>query len=26
LELYTGNYSAFEGQRSERLAQQQAGF
>ena len=23
---YTGNYSAFEGQRSERLAQQQAGF
>ncbi|MEX2475341.1 ATP-binding cassette domain-containing protein [Marinobacter sp.] len=26
LEIYTGNYSAFEGQRSERLAQQQAGF
>lgn len=26
LELYTGNYSAFESQRSERLAQQQAGF
>lgn len=26
LEVYTGNYSAFEGQRSERLAQQQAGF
>ncbi len=26
LELYTGNYTAFEGQRSERLAQQQAGF
>ncbi|WP_417520512.1 ATP-binding cassette domain-containing protein [Marinobacter sp.] len=26
LELYTGNYSAFEGQRSERIAQQQAGF
>ena len=26
LDLYTGNYSAFEGQRSERLAQQQAGF
>ncbi|MGF2688578.1 ATP-binding cassette domain-containing protein [Marinobacter sp. DUT-3] len=26
LELYTGNYSAFEGQRGERLAQQQAGF
>jgi len=26
LELYTGNYSAFEAQRSERLAQQQAGF
>lgn len=26
LELYTGNYSAFEVQRSERLAQQQAGF
>ncbi|SOB76919.1 ATP-binding cassette, subfamily F, member 3 [Marinobacter sp. LV10R510-11A] len=26
LELYTGNYSAFEDQRSERLAQQQAGF
>ncbi|KAA1172372.1 ATP-binding cassette domain-containing protein [Marinobacter salinexigens] len=26
LVLYTGNYSAFEGQRSERLAQQQAGF
>ncbi len=26
LELYTGNYSAFEGQRSERLAQQQAGY
>ncbi|WP_417531569.1 ATP-binding cassette domain-containing protein [Marinobacter lipolyticus] len=26
LELYTGNYSAFEEQRSERLAQQQAGF
>lgn len=26
LELYTGNYSAFEGQRSERLAQQQANF
>ncbi|WP_339804687.1 ATP-binding cassette domain-containing protein [uncultured Marinobacter sp.] len=23
---YTGNYSAFEGQRAERLAQQQAGF
>ncbi|HEY9119251.1 MAG TPA: ATP-binding cassette domain-containing protein, partial [Marinobacter sp.] len=26
LELYTGNYSAFETQRSERLAQQQAGY
>ncbi|MGB2108408.1 MAG: ATP-binding cassette domain-containing protein [Marinobacter vinifirmus] len=26
LVLYTGNYSAFEVQRSERLAQQQAGF
>ena len=26
LELYTGNYSAFERQRSERLAQQQAGY
>ncbi len=26
LELYTGNYSAFEIQRSERLAQQQASF
>jgi len=26
LDLYTGNYSSFEGQRSERLAQQQAGF
>jgi ATP-binding cassette, subfamily F, member 3 len=26
LDLYTGNYSAFEVQRSERLAQQQAGF
>ncbi|WP_417515879.1 ATP-binding cassette domain-containing protein [Marinobacter sp.] len=26
LELYTGNYSAFEVRRSERLAQQQAGF
>ena len=26
LELYTGNYSAFESQRSERLAQQQAGY
>ncbi len=26
LELYTGNYSAFETQRSERLAQQQANF
>ena len=26
LDLYTGNYSAFEAQRSERLAQQQAGF
>lgn len=26
LELYTGNYSAFETQRSERLAQQQASF
>ncbi len=26
LETYTGNYSAFEGQRSERLAQQQAGY
>lgn len=26
LELYTGNYSSFEGQRSERLAQQQAGY
>ncbi|MDI9246477.1 ATP-binding cassette domain-containing protein [Marinobacter sp. CHS3-4] len=26
LDLYTGNYSAFESQRSERLAQQQAGY
>ena len=26
LDLYSGNYSAFETQRSERLAQQQAGF
>jgi ATP-binding cassette subfamily F protein 3 len=26
LEAYTGNYSAFESQRSERLAQQQAGY
>ncbi|KPP99315.1 ATP-binding cassette domain-containing protein [Marinobacter sp. HL-58] len=26
LELYTGNYSAFETQRSERIAQQQAGY
>ena len=26
LDLYTGNYSAFEAQRSERLAQQQAGY
>ncbi|SDW95152.1 ATP-binding cassette, subfamily F, member 3 [Marinobacter mobilis] len=26
LECYTGNYSAFERQRSERLAQQQAGY
>jgi ATP-binding cassette subfamily F protein 3 len=26
LETYTGNYSAFESQRSERLAQQQAGY
>ncbi|OEY66417.1 ATP-binding cassette domain-containing protein [Marinobacter sp. X15-166B] len=26
LEAYTGNYSAFERQRSERLAQQQAGY
>ena len=26
LELYTGNYSAFETRRSERLAQQQAGY
>lgn len=26
LEMYSGNYSAFETQRSERLAQQQAGF
>ncbi|MCH8499235.1 MAG: ATP-binding cassette domain-containing protein [Marinobacter sp.] len=26
LQLYTGNYSAFEVQRSERLAQQQAGY
>ncbi|MBK1873965.1 ATP-binding cassette domain-containing protein [Marinobacter sp. 1-3A] len=26
LEVYTGNYSGFELQRSERLAQQQAGF
>ncbi|MDL0432366.1 ATP-binding cassette domain-containing protein [Marinobacter sp. TBZ242] len=26
LELYTGNYSSFETQRSERLAQQQAGY
>src|SRR5690554_62180 len=26
LDVYTGDYSAFEGQRSERLAQRQAGF
>ncbi|HCW90785.1 MAG TPA: ABC transporter ATP-binding protein, partial [Marinobacter sp.] len=26
LVTYTGNYSAFEAQRSERLAQQQAGY
>ncbi|MDF0750000.1 ATP-binding cassette domain-containing protein [Marinobacter sp. 71-i] len=26
LDLYTGNYSAFETQRSERIAQQQAGY
>ncbi|HET8800984.1 MAG TPA: ATP-binding cassette domain-containing protein [Marinobacter sp.] len=26
LDAYTGNYSAFEGQRSERLAQQRAGY
>ncbi len=26
LELYTGNYSSFETQRSERIAQQQAGY
>ncbi|MGP4842922.1 ATP-binding cassette domain-containing protein [Marinobacter sp. 1Y8] len=26
LDMYTGNYSSFEQQRSERLAQQQAGF
>ncbi len=26
LDIYSGNYSAFETQRSERLAQQQAGF
>ena len=26
LDLYTGNYSSFETQRSERIAQQQAGY